>query len=154
MYYSIIEQKINGKIAYTLLGWDGADNSLNRKVIDIISFNDNSTVLFGMPVFKTEKGTQHRIVFEYAEKANCTLRYDFQAINVEKGRKIKKQKHWMIIFDRLIPMDPSLKGMTKYYVPSGDIYDGFLFKDGFWRLVEEIDVRNEKTVTGKPKSGN
>jgi hypothetical protein len=46
--------------------------------------------------------------------------------------------------DRLVPMDPSLKNMRKYYVPSGDTYDGYIFRNGYWILVEEIEVANKK----------
>jgi len=44
--------------------------------------------------------------------------------------------------DRLVPMDPSLSGIQKYYVASGDTYDGYIFRDGFWILVEDVDVAN------------
>jgi hypothetical protein len=34
--------------------------------------------------------------------------------------------------------------MGKYYVPSGDTYDGYIFRNGYWILVEEIEVANKK----------
>lgn len=142
LYYKVIENKIGNTNKYTVLGWDGCNNILNRKIIDVFNFENDSTFQFGESIFKTPSGIQARVVLEYAEKANCTLRYDFQSINVQKGNRIKSEKYWMIIMDRLIPMDPSLKGISKYYVPSGDTYDGYLFKDGYWCMVEEVDVRN------------
>lgn len=143
LYYKVIEEKSDDAVLFTVLGWDGADDNLNRKILDIIHISNDSLLVFGAPAFKTENGIQQREVFEYAEKANCTLRYDYQAINVQKGKKIKQEKHWMIIADRLIPMDASMKGMPKFYVPAGDTYDGYLFIDGFWCLVKDIDVRNK-----------
>jgi len=146
IYYKLIEVEINGQKTYTLLGWDGYTSNSNRKFIDIVSADRNGTVSFGMPVFKTEKGIKTRVILEYAEKANMLLRYDFQAIMVEKKKKIKKENAWLIIMDRMVPMDPSMEGFRKYYVPSGDTYDGFLFKDGFWVLVENVDVANTSNL--------
>jgi hypothetical protein len=126
-----------------VLGWDGYTKEANRKLIDIISINNDGDIIFGMPVFKTENGVKSRIILEYADKANLLLRYDYQAIRVEKRKKIKKENAWLIVMDRLVPMDPSLKGIRKYYVPSGDTYDGFLFRNGYWTLVEDIEVANK-----------
>lgn len=151
LYYKLIEQKHGEEIIFTLLGWDGADNTMNRKIIDIISISEQLKVVFGNPIFKTDKGIRQRIILEYAEKANCTLRYDYQTLNIMKGKRVTKKQLWMIVFDRLVPMDPSMKGMTKYYVASGDTYDGFIFKDGFWALVEDVDVKNQVKEMPKPK---
>jgi hypothetical protein len=144
LYYKIIDVEIENKKVYTLLGWDGFTSEANRKFIDILTINDSGNVTFGMPVFKTDQGIKSRIVFEYADKANMLLRYDYQAINIQKRKKIKKENAWMIVMDRLVPMDPSLKNMRKYYVPSGDTYDGYIFRNGYWILVEEIEVANSK----------
>jgi hypothetical protein len=144
LYYKIIDVEIENKKVYTLLGWDGFTNEANRKLIDVLSMDASGNLTFGMPVFKTDQGIKSRIVFEYAEKATMLLRYDYQAINIEKRKKIKKENTWLIVMDRLVPMDPSLKNMRKYYVPSGDTYDGYIFRNGYWILVEEIEVANKK----------
>ncbi len=144
LYYKIIDVKIENKKVYTLLGWDGFTGDANRKLIDILSIDEFGNMTFGMPVFKTDQGIKPRVVFEYADKASMLLRYDFQAINIQKRKKIKKENAWMIVMDRLVPMDPSLKNMRKYYVPSGDTYDGYIFRNGYWTLVEEIEVANSK----------
>jgi len=146
IYYKLIEVETGGQKAYTLLGWDGYTSNSNRKFIDIICIDKNGNFVFGMPVFKTEKGIKTRVVFEYAEKSNMLLRYDYQAIMVEKGKKVKKDNNWLIIMDRMVPMDPSMEGFRKYYVPSGDAYDGFIFRNGFWTLVENIEVANKSNT--------
>lgn len=143
LYYKIIDVEIDTKKVYTLLGWDGFTSEANRKLIDILSIDEFGNMTFGMPVFKTDQGIKPRVVFEYADKANMLLRYDYQAINIQKRKKIKKENAWMIVMDRLVPMDPSLKSMRKYYVPSGDTYDGYIFRNGYWILVEEIEVANK-----------
>jgi hypothetical protein len=98
-----------------------------------------------MPVFKTDKGIRSRVVLEYAEKSTMVLRYDYQAIMMQKKKKVIKEDAWLIVMDHMVPMDPSMVGNRKYYVPAGDSYDGYVFKDGFWVLVEEIDVVNKIT---------
>ena len=147
IYYKLIEVEIYGQKAYTLLGWDGFTANSNRKFIDIINFEKNGNATFGLPVFKTEKGIRNRLIFEYAEKANMLLRYDYQAIMIEKRKKLKKVNAWLIVMDRMIPMDPSMAGFRKYYVPAGDAYDGYIFRDGYWTLVENIEVANKLKTT-------
>lgn len=148
LYYKLIEISTDGQKAYTLLGWDGYTPNSNRKIIDIITIPNNKEAVFGMPVFKTEKGIKTRVVLEYAETANMLLRYDYQAIMIQKRKRVKKENTWLIVMDRMVPMDPSLAGNRKYYVPSGDTYDGFIFRNGFWIQVENVDVKNK---INKPK---
>ncbi len=142
LYYKLIEVKIDNRKAYTLLGWDGYTSVSNRKIIDILSVDQSGNIVFGMPVFKTDQGIKFRIAKEYAEKSNMLIRYDYQSILVNKGKRVKKENAWLIVMDRLIPMDPSFAGMPKYYVPAGDTYDGYIFRNGYWVLVEDIDVTN------------
>lgn len=147
IYYKLIQVEISGQIVYTLLGWDGYTSNSNRKLIDIVSIDKAGNIIFGMPVFKTDQGIKTRVVKEYAEKANMLLRYDYQAINVKKRNKIKKEEAWLIVMDRLVPMDPSLKGISKFYVSSGDTYDGYIFRNGYWVLVEDIEVANRENLS-------
>jgi len=77
IYYKIIQVQIAGKQAYTLLGWDGYNQTSNRKIIDILSIQENGEFVLGLPVFKTDVGIKSRVVFEYAEKANMVMRYDY-----------------------------------------------------------------------------
>ena len=108
IYYKIIQVQFTGKQAYTLLGWDGYNQSSNRKIIDVLSLSDNGKFVFGLPVFKTDAGIKSRVVFEYAEKANMLMRYDYQSIRVQKRKKVVKENAWLIVLDHLIPMDPSV----------------------------------------------
>jgi len=142
LYYSLIVTRFEKKSYYTLLGWDGNDPSSNRKVVDILSFDDKGLPVFGAPLFKTKNGLRNRVVIEYAKNGNAILRYDRQTLLEQKGKRIKERKEWMIVTDRLVPMNPSLEGMWKYYVPAGDTYDAYIFREGFWMFVEDIRVTN------------
>jgi len=142
IYYKIINVNVGKQQAYTVLGWDGFNSNSNRKLIDILTFDKPGHMQFGLPVFKTDHGLKCRVVKEYAEKATMTLRYDYQSILVKKGKRVKKEESWLIVMDRLVPMDPSMKGFFKFYVAAGDTYDGYVFRNGFWTFVEDIDVVN------------
>jgi len=57
----------------------------------------------------------------------------------------------MIIFDRLSPIDPrtskysaNLEGQFQFYVPESNIYDAFIFENGRWNFVKDVDARNPK----------
>ncbi len=143
IYYKIIPVQIGANQAYTLLGWDGYTFTSNRKIIDMLALDGKGDFVFGLPAFKTKAGIKSRVVIEYAEKANLLLRYDYQTINIQKRKKIVKQDAWLIVMDRLIPMQPAMEGMRKYYVPAGDTYDGYIFKNGYWVLAEDIEVANK-----------
>jgi len=140
VYYKLISLKFNNQEYYTLLGWDGNNNNSNLKIIDILTFDSSGIPCFGKAIFKTAEGIKNRIVIEYAEKANILLRYDYQSIMIQKGSRIKEKKSWMIVTDRLVPMMPTMEGIRKFYVPSGDMYDAYLFDKGFWTFVENVAV--------------
>jgi hypothetical protein len=65
-------------------------------------------------------------------------------------REVRKGED-MIIFDNLIPMDPSLEGQRQFYVPEGNVVNAFRFTGGKWRLVEDIDARNPQHIYDKPR---
>jgi hypothetical protein len=153
IYYSLIHSRFKNKDYYVLLGWDGKDQSSDQKIIESLTFDDNSTPKLGSPIFKTAEGIRNRVVIEYIEKGNAVLKYDEQFLLEKKGRGIRKTKTWMIIMDRLIPLSPSFLGVRKFYVPSGDTYDAYLFRDGFWIFVEDVEVVNLPLVP-KPKQAN
>jgi hypothetical protein len=142
IYYKLITTEFNKEKFYTLLGWDSNNESSNLKVIDVLSFDNAGIPVFGKPIFKTTSGIKNRITIEYAKKASDLLRYDYQTLLITKGRKIKEKKTWMIVTDRMIPMVPTMEGIRKYYVPSGDTYDAYLFNNGCWTFVEDIKVGN------------
>ncbi|HKR04992.1 MAG TPA: hypothetical protein VJY62_10175 [Bacteroidia bacterium] len=126
LYYKIIENKLKGAKIYTLLGWRGNNRQTTIKVIDVLVLN-KEIPKFGVPVFKTEKGFKHRIIFEYTSQAVMSLRYN--------------EKKKMIVFDHLSPSNPDLKGKYEYYGPDMT-YDAFKFKSGKWNFLKNIEIGN------------
>ncbi|MBC8314652.1 MAG: hypothetical protein ISR57_07555 [Bacteroidales bacterium] len=153
IYYQVIpEQTLTGEVIYTLLGWHGENLLLTTRLIDILSISPSREVQFGKPMFcNYEESKPSRIIFRYAAKASMILRYEEQYIVTSKKWNIKRreyesqlEKAFVIVSDRLVPSDPQLAGQYEYYIPAGDAVDGFIFRDGCWHFIEDIDVRNPK----------
>jgi hypothetical protein len=166
LYYNIIDNKYKDKKYYTLLGWDGNNNSSRKKLIDVISFKGNGKPQFGALVFKkyNDKEKPARIIFEYSARASMTLRYEKQYLRVinqskdKKSGKAQTKQEPMIVFDHLIPMDARLNpnsadltGLYQFYVPETNVLDGFVIRDGRWVFVKDIDARNPKPPKKKKK---
>jgi hypothetical protein len=137
LYYQVIPEEYKDKKYYTLLGWDGNNKISRKKIIDVLTISDNGKPGFGAPIFKCESKMLKRVIFEYNSSAIFTLRYDNQFI--EKGKK----KKWVIVCDRLIPMQSNQKGYYQFYVPDKSIIDAFYFTKGKWIQIKNIDVRSK-----------
>jgi len=48
----------------------------------------------------------------------------------------------MIVFDHLLPLDPQLEGQYKFYVPSSETAEGFIYENFSWKYVPEFDALN------------
>lgn len=129
LYYQVYDYTDGGKNYYVLFGWDGNSYYTNKKIIDILSFNNSGKPIFGKSVFKTEKKTLKRMIFEHSLKTSMTCKYnkDIEAI----------------VFDHLSPPRSSQKGQYQFYGPDGS-YDGFRLNKGKWIFVSNIYVTNPK----------
>lgn len=124
LYYKIIPVKVNGEVNYTLLGWNGANKKSNKKVIDVLRFQEG-TAIFGAPIFKVGRNDiMTRVVFEFSnEVQNMVLTYE------------PEKKY--IVFDHLAPITPKAIGFYELYYPDGS-YDYFSFENGYWNLKEML----------------
>lgn len=127
LYYSIHKSEKSGQVFYTLLGYDPKDIHSNRKVIDVLSFDKDSNIYFGLPIFKRGNNLAYRVIFEFTERASMMLRYD--------------QKYDMIIFDHLSPISPEYSGNPRFYGPDFS-YDALKFEESFWVYKNDVDIRN------------
>jgi hypothetical protein len=115
------------KTYYVLLGWKGNTVKSTKKVIDVLSFNNDAGPVFGMPVFDGNGKTRNRVVFEYARQVSMLLRY------------VPEQN--LIVFDHLAPPDAKEKNKPETFGPDLT-YDGYKLKNGRWVYVEQLDMRN------------
>ncbi len=134
LYYKIIEKKTKAKTYYTLLAWDGNDKYTSKKIVDVLTFDNNGTPRFGADIFNFQKKYPKRIIFEYS--STCTMSLKFS------------EKKDSIVFDHLAPTESKLEGQYQYYC--GDMsYDGFGFKHGKWNYGMDVNAINEKDYKDK-----
>lgn len=126
LYYEIIPVNINSKTYYTLLALDLNDFLTNKKLIDVLYFEENE-IKFGAPVFLLGRKIQNRVIFEYSSRAVMSLRYD--------------HKRKMIIHDHLSPFQPRYKGQFHNYGPDFS-FDGFILENNRWKQVIDINISN------------
>lgn len=129
-YYEIIPVTASGsKTCYVLLGWKGNTQKTSKKVIEVLSF-DNNALQFGKPLFEGPKNTpiKNRIVFEYNKLNSMTLRLD--------------KNEQMIVFDHLAPFDPNMVGNFEYYA-SDSSFDGYRLVGNKLKLMENIELKND-----------
>jgi hypothetical protein len=123
LYYKVVSTKYKGQTYYSILGFDFNNLVSNRKIIEVLTFDDQGEPQFVPNAFIYDGKPQNRIVFEYNERVQMTLDYD--------------EKNKMIVFDHLAPFKPSLQNQYQFYGPDLS-YDAFIFKDGKW--VHQKDI--------------
>jgi hypothetical protein len=128
LYYNSAVFKHRKENYYVLLGFDFNNAFSNKKIIEILQFDDNS-LKFGKDI-RRETDTVQRMIFEYSAETVLTLRYD-NAID-------------QIVFDHLAPLNPMFNGVYRFYVPDGS-YDSLEFNKGEFKVNLDIDVRNIDT---------
>ncbi len=159
LYYKIVHTRNGNVDYYTLLGWNGNDGLSFKKLIEVLSFKSSNKPVFGAPIFRKGKDKPKRIIFEYSAKAVMNLKYDNQEyqekIKLKKPKKgkrfeINNVKSSMILFDRLVALSPSLEGQKQFYVPETNIYDAFIYENGKWTFIEDVNAKNPR----KPEVAN
>jgi hypothetical protein len=135
LYYQIHKYKHRGKERYILFGWDGEDEFSNKKVIDVLWFNDQGRPRFGDPIFEVGDEYQYRMIFEFNEQAVMLCRYE--------------EKDKTIVYANLVPLNPMYKDDYRYYVPEGT-YDYLRLQKGLWVKYELFYERKKRSRDDKP----
>ena len=126
VYYNIIQKKSGNQNYYTLIGFDENNIRSNKKLIEVLHF-DNDEPIFGGRFFSFEEDTLvktsiGRYIMEYKKTDGPKLNYDeeMDMIFVEHlvSESNEPNKKWTLVGD-------------------GD-YEGFKWKNGKWVHVEKI----------------
>lgn len=126
IYYKIIQKRSGNENFYTLLGFDENNIRSSRKIIEVLSFQNDEPV-FGGRYFSYEddavfKTAHSRFILEYKKEAGPRLTYDkeLDIIVVEHliSESNEPKKKWTLIGD-------------------GD-YEGFKWKNGKWVHIEKV----------------
>lgn len=147
LYYKVIPgETATGSKIYTLLGWAGKNQSITHKVIEILHFDAQERPHFGLKVFPGYQGGEMtRVIFRFSATTTMSVKYEKKTIASNKRWNGKKREfeydmteERMIVFDRMVPLDPQLAGQYQFYVAEGDISDGFLFDEYHWKFIAGI----------------
>ncbi len=137
-YTDLIHKTHRRNDYYLLLGWRG-DNPLTRKrLLEPIRVMGRGRPSFGQPVFRYDNNRHRRVIFEYSAKASMVMRYE--SFVLEQSRRPQD----IIIFDRMAPSHSFMRGNYQFYVPETNIFDAFMFEDGNWIFVPDVDARNPR----------
>jgi hypothetical protein len=132
LYYNMMQETVNGKNYYTLFGYEVPDLLTRRKIIDILTFDEQGQPRFGAPMFwfKYDDSTSNktgdtlsRFYIEYKYDATPVLNYD--------------KELEMIVFDHVAPPNDKSKGASFTYVPDGT-YEGFKWINNHWQWIEKV----------------
>jgi len=124
-YYTIIPV-LGIRPYYVMLGWKGNNDKSTKKVIEVLSFQNDKPV-FGRPVFNGNGKRRDRVVFQYTRQASMLLKY------------VPSEN--LIAFDNLAPPNAKSKGHPETYGPDLS-YNGYKLKNGEWSYIENLDMRN------------
>ena len=128
LYYDIRPIVRENKRWWVLLGIDYGNPFISRKIIEVLSFTPEGSVLFGKKWFVSGEETRFRDVFEYASNGMMSLRFSSEI---------------SIVFDHLVPFSQDLKDDRQYYGPDYS-YDAYYFENGLWKLTINVDARNKE----------
>lgn len=137
IYYKLIPVGKKRNPTFTLLGF-APDETLNKKIIDVISIDNRGRPRFGDKVFrfdefmdKTYRKPPQRIILSYGGKYAASVRW-----NEDKE---------MIIMDHLSPPDAKLKGVYSTYGPDMS-YDGLVWEKDWWHLKTEVKFDSRQNI--------
>lgn len=140
IYYDIQDFKYKKEKYYLIFGWDGHDRWSNKKIADVLWFDEGGKPKFGQPIFEVEEGdVRQRVIIEYKEDASPAMVWDDQMK--------------MIVFDYLRPENPMSEGIYMTYIPDGT-YQGFYFdkKKRHWVMQRVVfDDTLDEAPLNRPK---
>ncbi len=128
VYYNCVQNEVNGKQYYSLFGFDEADFVSNVKIMEILSFDNEGTPVFGAPLLSyTDSNNvttvKNRLFVEYNQKASVNLNF-----NKEKNS---------IVFDHVVAPSEKQEDAWFTYIPDGT-YEGFEWKNNKWTWIERM----------------
>lgn len=119
VYYKIIQKDFEGRRYYTLLGYDEYNERTNRKMMEILYF-ENGMPRFGRNCFVPERQARH--IMEYKKSAGPRLNYD--------------EELDIIILENLV--SSSGEPFKKYTLVGDGDYDAYRWQNGQWILTRKI----------------
>jgi hypothetical protein len=124
LYYDLKPHKAAGKQLWVVLGIDYGNPEVTRKIIDVVSFGPDDSIIFGYKFFRSGEDVKFRVVFEYSSLAIMSLRF---------------RSDRSILFDHLVPF--AVDGKPSYGPDYS--FDAYNFENGMWNLKINVDEFSE-----------
>ena len=128
LYYDIKPFLINTRHCWVLLGIDYGNLYITRKIIEVLSFTPEDSIVFGMKWFASDDKIKYRDVFEYSSEATMSLRFKSDS---------------SIFFDHLVSFSPLHKEDHQYFGPDYS-FDAYNLDGGIWKMKINVDARNKE----------
>lgn len=126
VYYRIVQKESFGKKYYTLLGYDENDFKSNRKIVEVLTFENGKPVFggnhFSFPDNEIKKKGIARYIMTYKKYSGPRLNFDPELD--------------MIILEHLIS-ETNEPDKEYTLIPDGD-YEGLKWKDGKWVHINKV----------------
>jgi hypothetical protein len=126
LYYDLKPYIIDNRRCWVLLGIDYGNSFISRKIIEVLNFSNDDSIIFGRKWFASGDDVKYRDVFEYASNAMMSLKFRSDS---------------SIVFDHLVPFSASHKDDRQYYGPDYSV-DEYKLAGGLWKLTINVDARN------------
>ena len=124
LYYDFIPFHVQNHTLFLLLGYIPSDLLINKKIVDVLWFDELGFPAFGAPLIKFDRMQCDRLIFQYAKMAQMTLTYD-------KLRQI-------IVYDNLAPASPLQKNNFMFYGPDGS-FNAITFTGSYWMQKNNVE---------------
>jgi len=139
LYYRLFDCKLKGEPYYLLLGYNSYKFFQRRKIMDVLSFDENNQPVFGKDVFlpdSTDRGeTQLRYIYTHSADVSMKLNYD--------------KNEGIIVLDHLMPVKEIFKGQGETAVPDGS-YEGYKYKKGKWQHISVLSQKSLDNIEVRP----
>lgn len=163
LYYQVKKYKYKKNEYYVLIGYNGSGNSMNIKLMDVLSLDDNYNPVFGADIFFMGKDYKNAVK-EYKEAQKEAKKYEDDPIRQSSAnnKAVAPLFHKRVLFycaddvvmtlrfendgefviwDHLVPVKGDIGEFSKYY-PDGT-YDYVKYKKGVF-FYNELFFSNEK----------
>jgi hypothetical protein len=129
LYYQIIAVKQKKQTYYTLFGSNGHTMVSNKKIMEILWFDEANRPRFGAPIIAYNRKIQNRFILEFSNNAWAAMHF------IPEENKI--------IYDHVLPPDENLTGFFSQYLPDGT-YEGFEWKKNRWEHIDLIEYQRRE----------
>ncbi|NLA48769.1 MAG: hypothetical protein GX876_04825 [Bacteroidales bacterium] len=128
LYYAIRPFRNNKQNCYLVLGLDYGNLWVSRKIIDVLTFSPDDSLMLGLDCFIREESKKLREVLEYSPEGIVSLRME---------------DNKTVVFDQPVTVKTG-HGDGYELSAAGISFSGYVLQKGNWKFVSDIDVKNRK----------